>query len=98
MGLDIVVQNMNHEEKYHFGDDAEDTLYKLCAAQPTTSMVRNVSRYGDTMFNRYQLGVILEQIDGIEIRTDAERQAIDQLREAASIARRANGYLLFIGD
>ncbi|MGY2011550.1 hypothetical protein ACW9HC_31630 [Nocardia gipuzkoensis] len=47
---------------------------------------------------RPQLGLILDQIEGIEVWTDAERQAVDLLRRAASIARRANGYLLFVGD
>lgn len=50
------------------------------------------------MFNRHQLGMILDQIDGIEVRTDAERVAVDLLRRSASIALRANGYLMFIGD
>ncbi len=98
MALDIVVQDMNHAELQRFGDDAEETLFRLCAAQPDTSVVRGVYRYGDTMFNRHQLGMILDQIDGIEVRTDAERVAVDLLRRSASIALRANGYLMFIGD
>ncbi|MET7772985.1 hypothetical protein [Nocardia sp. NPDC005366] len=98
MALDIVVQDINHAETHHFGDDADETLYRLCAAQPETSLVRGIYRYGDTMFNRYQLGLILDQIEAIEVRTDAERQAVDLLRRASSIALRTNGYLLFIGD
>lgn len=98
MALDIIVQDMNHAELEHVGDDADDTLYRLCAAQPTTTLVRGIFRYGDTVFNRYQLGLILEQIDGIEVRTEAERQAIELLRRVASTALRANGYLVFIGD
>ncbi|WP_216912430.1 hypothetical protein [Nocardia noduli] len=98
MALEIVVQNMNHAETHHFGDDTDDTLFKLCAAQPETSLLRGVYQYGDTMFNRHQLGMILDQIETIEVRTDAERQAVDLLRRASSIALRANGYLLFIGD
>jgi hypothetical protein len=98
VALDIVVQDINHAEKHRFGDDADETLFKLCAAQPDASLVRGIYRYGDTMFNRYQLGLILDQIEGIEVRTDAERQAVDLLRRAASTALRANGYLLFIGD
>jgi hypothetical protein len=89
---------MNHGETHHFGDDVDETLFKLCAAQPETSLLRGIYRYGDTMFNRYQLGLILDQIEAIEVRTDAERQAVDLLRRASSIALRANGYLLFIGD
>ncbi|MFF7944287.1 hypothetical protein ACFZC5_31665 [Nocardia gamkensis] len=50
------------------------------------------------MFNRYQLCLILNQLEGIEVPTDAERQAVDLLRRAASLALRANGYLLFVGD
>ncbi|MEU5764128.1 hypothetical protein [Nocardia sp. NPDC047648] len=98
MALDIVVQDINHAEMHRFGDDSDETLFKLCAAQPDTSLVRGLYRYGDTMFNRYQLGLILDQIEGIEVRTDAERQAVNLLRRAASIALRANGYLLFVGD
>ncbi|MBF6191673.1 hypothetical protein U3653_09385 [Nocardia sp. CDC186] len=98
MASDIVVQDINHAEIHRFGDDADETLFKLCTEQPETSLVRGISRYGDTMFNRYQLGLILDQIEGIEVRTDAERQAIDLLRLASSIALRANGYLLFVGD
>ncbi|MCP2316519.1 hypothetical protein APR12_001856 [Nocardia amikacinitolerans] len=78
--------------------DVDETLFRLCAAQPETSLLRGIYPYGDTMFNRYQLGLILDQIEGIEVRTDAERQAVDLLRRAASIALRVNGYLLFIGD
>ncbi|MBF6341528.1 hypothetical protein IU450_37450 [Nocardia abscessus] len=98
VALDIVVQDINHAEMHRFGDDANETLFRLCAAQPETSLVRGIYRCGDTMFNRYQLGLILDQIEGIEVRTDAERQAVDLLRRAASIALRANGYLLFVGD
>lgn len=50
------------------------------------------------MFNRYRLGVILDRIDQIEVRTDAERQAVHLLRRVSTIALRANGYLLFVGD
>jgi hypothetical protein len=98
VALDIVVQDINHAEIHRFGDDADETLFRLCVAQPETSLVRSIYRYGDTMFNRYQLGLILDQIEGIEVRTDAERRAVDLLRQAASIALRANGYLLFFGD
>ncbi|MCP2290972.1 hypothetical protein [Nocardia amikacinitolerans] len=98
MALDIVVQDINHAEEHRFGDDADETLFRLCAAQPEASLLRGICPYGDTMFNRYQLGLILDQIEGIEVRTDAERQAVDLLRRAASIALRVNGYLLFIGD
>ncbi|MEU1548981.1 hypothetical protein [Nocardia sp. NPDC005745] len=98
MAHDIVVQDINHAEMHRFGDDADETLFGLCAAQPDTSLVRGIYRYGDTMFNRYQLGLILDQIEGIEVRTDAERQAVDLLRRVASTALRANGYLLFVGD
>ncbi|MGK8507236.1 hypothetical protein ACRS5S_03990 [Nocardia asiatica] len=41
--------------------------------------------------------MILDEVEGIEVRTEAERQAVDLLRRAASIALRANGYLLFVG-
>ncbi|MEU1998858.1 hypothetical protein ABZ511_30860 [Nocardia gamkensis] len=98
MALDIVVQDINHAEMHRFGDDADETLFKLCATQPDTSLVRGIYRYGDTMFNRYQIGLLLDQIEGIDVRTDAERQAVELLRRAASIALRANGYLLFVGD
>ncbi|WP_280295565.1 hypothetical protein [Nocardia abscessus] len=98
MAVDIVVQDINHAEIHRFGDDGDETLFRLCAAQPETTLVRGIYRYGDTMFNRYQLGLILDQIEEIEARTDAERQAVDLLRRAASIALRANGYLLFVGD
>ncbi|MFD3431303.1 hypothetical protein [Nocardia fluminea] len=98
VALDILVQDINHTEIHRFGDDADETLYKLCAAQPNTSLVRGIYRYGDTMFNRFQLGLILDQIEDIEVRTDPERQAVELLRRVASIALRANGYLLFVGD
>ncbi|MEW1736601.1 hypothetical protein AB0346_11710 [Nocardia beijingensis] len=98
MPLDIVVQDINHAEIHRFGDDADETLFRLCAAQPDTRLVRGIYRYGDTRFNRHQLGLFLDQIDEIEVRTDAERQAVDLLRQASSIALRANGYLLFVGD
>ncbi len=98
MALDIVVQDINHAEIHRFGDDADETLFRLCAAQPETTLVRGIYRYGDTMFNRYQLGLILDQIEKIEARTDAERQAVDLLKRALSIGLRANGYLLFVGD
>lgn len=98
MALDIIVQDMNHAEMHRFGDDADETLFRLCAAQPETSWLRGVYRYADTMFNRHQLDMILDQIERIEVGTDAERAAVDLLRRTASIALRANGYLLFIGD
>ena len=85
VALDIVVQDINHAEKQRFGDDADETLFKLCAAQPDTSLVRGIYRYGDTMFNRYQLGVVLDQIEGIEVRTDAERQAVDLLNRKSVV-------------
>ncbi|MFI5499722.1 hypothetical protein ACIA5E_11730 [Nocardia asteroides] len=98
MGLSIVIQNMNHEEQQRYFDDADATLYRLCAAQPESSVVRGIYRYGDTMFNRYQLTLMLKQIDDIEVRSEAEREAVELLRKLASIALRANGYLMFIGD
>ncbi|MGY2125840.1 hypothetical protein ACW9HJ_30720 [Nocardia gipuzkoensis] len=46
MALDIVVQDINHTELHRFGDDADETLFRLCAAQPDTSWVRGIYRYG----------------------------------------------------
>lgn len=98
MALDIVVQNINHDEVERFSDDADGALFQLCSAQPQTSLLRGVFRYGDTMFNRYQLGLILDQIESIDVHSEAERQALELLRRVATTALRANGYLLFIGD
>jgi hypothetical protein len=60
MASDIVVQDINHAVIHRFGDDADETLFRLCAAQPVTDLVRGIYRYGDTVFNRYQLGLILD--------------------------------------
>lgn len=98
MALDIVVQNINHDEIERVADDANETLFQICSRQPETSLVRGVFRYGDTMFNRYQIDLMLGQIANIDVRSEAERQALDLLRRVAMTALRANGYLLFIGD
>ncbi|MGW6623472.1 hypothetical protein ACWF99_19800 [Nocardia sp. NPDC055002] len=98
MALEIVVQNINHAEQQRIGDDEKDSIYFLCAAQPTTSVLRGVYRYGDTMFNTWQLKIMLEQTEGVTGETEEQRDALEQLRRLADIAIRSNGYLMFIGD
>ncbi|MEV6660535.1 hypothetical protein [Nocardia fluminea] len=98
MALDIIVQNMNHEEKFRVSDDPQQTLYLLCEAQPRDRIVRGIYRDGDTMFNTWQLKLLLEQTEDIQVEDAAQRAALDQLRHLSNLAIRANGYLMFIGD
>lgn len=98
MGLGIAIQDMNHKVEQRFSDDAENTLYFLCAAQPKTCLLRGIDRHADTMFNRWQLMIILDQLAEIDVETLAQRQAVEQLRRLAEVAIRENGYLMFIGD
>jgi hypothetical protein len=98
LALTVIIQNMNHTEVARYSDDPDETLYRLCSARPKTSLVRGIHRHADTMFNTYQLGLILDEVEAMSAQSDIQQRALDELRRAATTAIRERGYILFIGD
>jgi hypothetical protein len=98
MALAIKIQDQNHRDLGAFGDDPAETLAHLCAKAPREYLLRGIHPHADTMFNPYQLGIIIEEIDATNVEQPAERRALERLREAADMAIRKRGYLYFVGD
>lgn len=98
MALTIIIQAQDHTETSRYSDDPEGTLARLCSGAPQRLLVRGIHPHADTMFNTYQLGLIIDEIDAMSVSDPVEKRAWDELREAAMTAVRQRGYLWFNGD
>ncbi|MGQ4617312.1 hypothetical protein [Nocardia sp. R7R-8] len=98
MSVTIIVQGLSHSEISRYSDDPEGTLLEMCGKAAEGSMLGGIIPHGDTMFNSYQLRFLVDEIDAMPARNDAEKEMWGRLRDAAQTAIRRSGYLWFNGD
>jgi hypothetical protein len=98
MGIAIIVQDMNHKRMELFSGSPPQTLSEIVEDAPLGSMMRSIRRYGDTMFNSYQLKLFLEELATKAPQNEREQELFDVLRKAAISAIDEHGYLWFSGD
>jgi hypothetical protein len=98
VGIDIIVQDMNHKEIEALPASAAVTLSDIVLEAPLGSMMRGIHKYADTMFNSYQLKFFLEELAAKAPRNEREQELFDVLRKAAESAINQHGYLWFSGD
>jgi hypothetical protein len=98
MGIDIIVQHMNHKEIEASPASAAVTLSEIALEAPRGSMIHGIHKYADTMFNSYQLKFFLEELAAKAPRDEREQELYDVLRKSAESAIDEHGYLWFSGD
>ncbi|WP_280459139.1 hypothetical protein [Nocardia carnea] len=98
MGIDIIVQNQVHQPIETVTGPAGSTLPEMVLRDPKRPMMQGIHKYADTMFNSYQLQLLLEELNYFEPKNEDERATISSLRHAAELAIREHGYLWFSGD
>lgn len=96
MGLAIYVENQLHERVEQLFDDPQETFMKSCENAPVGSVRRGVDRHGDTMFNCYQLNILIGELE--DLSADSTTGAVNRITEAARRAIHLHGYLYFVGD
>lgn len=102
MGLCIALQNESGEQIDLVADD-KNLLDGLLGYPDATKfpMLSSIDRYGDTTFNRMQIGRFLEEWHSLSEKTTTpeERQLVDAVRTLGIKAQHdVHQYLVFIGD
>lgn len=100
MGISIVLQNEAREILERF-DDLENLLHGLLPENQSASMLSCIDPYGDTIFNRLQMGQFLAEWDDLEKETLTHDQH-NLIQRVRHLAQRCSDephlYLAFIGD
>ncbi|MFK0117147.1 hypothetical protein [Streptomyces sp. NPDC090994] len=95
MPLVIYVEDQVHARMAKTHEDRKETFLSLCEASPEDSMMRSVSRYGDTMFNEAQLVRFVAELN--ELPPEKQNSTVRKLAAAAGFAIASHGYLFFEG-
>ncbi|MFE9413883.1 hypothetical protein ACFYN0_34625 [Streptomyces sp. NPDC006704] len=95
MGLDVYVKNFARYDIDHFGDE-NDSFVAVCSGAPWTSLRRGVHPNGHTLFNSIQLRRLVEELEALP--AEAKTVGVGRVLNAAQLAIRNSGYLLFVGD
>lgn len=98
MGISIVVQDQNHGRVRMCGGQVADMLSAMVLGAGTGTMMGEIHAYADTMFNCYQLTLLLDELARTPTGDEREVEVIAVLRAAAEDAIERNGYLWFSGD
>ncbi|GGU52139.1 hypothetical protein GCM10010289_85540 [Streptomyces violascens] len=96
MSLGIYVKNFAHHELDQFSDDRDESFRKLCEDSPLDSLRRGVHRNAHTLFNSIQLRRLMEELESLP--TGQQTAIVNKVIDAAQLAIRNSGYLLFVGD
>lgn len=95
MPLVVYVEDPNHERMAKTHEDRKETFLALCEAAPDGSILRAVSRYGDTMFNEIQLKRFVAELNRLP--ENKKNSTVRKLVAAAEFAIATHGYLFFVG-
>jgi hypothetical protein len=102
MGLSIVLET-EFGEALERVDDPTDILHHLLPSCDDNSycVLRFIDWYGNTVFNRQQVQIFLEEWEKIKVRARDERD-VELLARVAKLAEKClsepHQYLKFIGD
>ncbi|MFD7169116.1 hypothetical protein [Streptomyces violascens] len=96
LSLGIYVKNFAHHELEQFGDDRDESFRKLCEDSPLDSLRRGVHRNAHTLFNSIQLRRFVEELESLPV--EEQTPIVNKVLDAAQLAIRNSGYLLFVGD
>ncbi|MGX5214885.1 hypothetical protein ACWKT3_40455 [Streptomyces violaceus] len=95
MPLVVYVEDQNHERMAKTHEDRKETFLALCEAAPDGSVLKAVSRYGDTMFNEIQLKRFVAELNRLP--ENKKNSTVRKLMAAAEFAIASHGYLFFVG-
>ncbi len=92
----VFIENQLHERIGEVLDDRDESFMRACESGPRRSVRHAVGRHGDTMFNTFQLMLLLEELR--ELPPGLRTETVRAVEEAAESAIRKQGYLFFSGD
>ena len=103
MGIDLQWESERGEVHARISDE-RGLVSKIIAAHPShdeSACLRFIDLYGDTVFNRLQIPVFLDELDAVpDLLLSAEEQ--EHREKIAELARKAENevgtYLKFYGD
>lgn len=95
MTLTIIAENRLHKPITDAIRDSSGAIERICAGVDPKNPLYGVDPISDTMFNEYQINVILDYLSIIEVSSRPGSGDVQALRDAASIAARKGGYLWF---
>jgi hypothetical protein len=98
MPLSIRVESQIHGELYRIFDNEDHAYRNMFENTPRGTLLRGVDPHGDTMFNPYQLEIVLEEISTLRAQYPQHQDRLQELAEGARAAIRKSGYLYFVGD
>jgi hypothetical protein len=101
MGIDVVLEDGEGEQIQVCGDPKNHFARFLAGRDLSASIcLRFIDPFGDTVFNRAQAAVLLEELTVVRTQADAEtRKFIDNaIRLARLAARKPHLYVRFVGD
>ena len=68
------------------------------ARQACLPLLGSVDEYDDTVFNRSQVALVLEELDRLELSADLEHARSELILMAGGVQQRPHRYLVFNGD
>ena len=68
------------------------------ARQARLPLLGSVDEYDDTVFNRSQVALVLEELDRLELSADLEHARSELISMAVRVQQRPHRYLVFNGD
>ncbi|WP_438289515.1 hypothetical protein [Streptomyces sp. HUAS TT7] len=97
MGLGIYTKNFARADfAPSFGDDRGESFRRLCEGAPWNSLRRGVHANAHTLFNAIQLRRLVEELEALP--EHEQPPIVHMVIDAAQLAIRNSGYLLFVGD
>lgn len=99
MGINIELRSESGEVLARIADP-KGLVAKVLAGADWTRLLRYIDPYGDTMFNRQQAALLVQELGEVQRQADPEAAAI--LGCVATLAQRVEAephlYLWFLGD
>ena len=101
MGIDVLLEDVDGkpvQECY----DPDQSFSRFLRSRDLSSTVclRFIDAVGDTVFNRAQASVLVEELSAVRAEADAEAQKIidNAIRLARLASRKVHLYVRFVGD
>lgn len=70
----------------------------VAARQARLPLLGSVDEYDDTVFNRSQVALVLEELDRLELSANLEHARAELISMAVGVQQRPHRYLVFNGD
>ncbi|WP_329468499.1 hypothetical protein [Streptomyces sp. NBC_01431] len=97
MSLGIYTKNFAHADVApSFSDDRDESFRNLREGAPWNSLRRGVHANAHTLFNAIQLRRLVEELEALP--EHEQVPIVHKVLDAAQLAIRNSGYVLFVGD